>query len=1073
MNIRMQFTSPLFTDWTPQYVRLRVPGLPVGAPAALAIDGTPAAFQYTGMSDAEGAEVLVRLGFAAGETKTLVFTDAAESATDLQPREISLEEGTKIGYADRQLTIPAPVVLDGKIAGPFAGYAGFPLESTICCTSDFLSASLQRTNAGPHFLEYQLEYRFADNRSYRLAFRCYQAEPAIEVAETLALGMDARLELMLNPADLFDRIVSRESFEGEPQPDIEPLGEEHPRDVLCRLQMPVLSEYFIPNNRGWFAFFNETEPARGMLGILGLYGGQWTRAVENIMEVLDHNGKALLHASLNGGTRYWMLYAGPLETMYVPEQRLVFHRLHAEWNALRLDEHLDLTGQDVYDATCWDQPGFFGRNYRAKAHENVKGLPLLQQFLEQWPAERLSDSGGYPSGAATLHALLEPKPEYQRSLYTLVEGRFAKWVKQFQGYRTGENDYGKNVIGFSRILRGLLIAYELLRKDEALSAEEIGRFNAFFAFAARRILDEGRWPHSHTWQHPDHPDSTRDLYTYGGEHRPDRLVWTNCLPNFQSDPICALLQLSALIPDHPDADAWRTFALDDLDRQLDAYCGKSGAWEESINYALYTLSYFIITFRVLKNRCGIDYFQDARMRRYAGWLTRFLGPLDKRWDKYTFPGIGNAVCPSGGGQFLLAYAGELPEDDPLRADLIAAYQRLEASSGLTEHYPTVLAVMATVPDHEYPQRPLESELMDELGVTFRHAHPSPTESYLVQKIGFWKDHYEADETAFNWYAKGTPLLMDYGTYTGDAGTWGAHNVVEIPDADPLRRGYLADHLFSPSLDYTRCEVPVTLKLMWGHVRTFAEVDNKDGIIDRTKTPYFYIGDNNPVGPKTWRVRQLLYVKPDYLVVYDRIFGAVPHRFNLHVTGEDIRREGQLIRATGRFDLDLLCYVQNPSEFEMETGLLVPGPERYGANNPHRQSYFRLYNLTGDSYRTALFAQERDRAVTIESCGASGMKIATPEYTDYVFVSDTKVCEQVGDVQFIGKVGWIRHDALGEIRAVMADGERIQAFGVTISGRGPWTYNADGSGQLRITGTPRPVKIERSSVAVNVRESPVA
>ena len=48
MHIRLQYTSPLFTDWTPQYVRLRVPGLSIGAPATLSIDGKAAPFQYTG-----------------------------------------------------------------------------------------------------------------------------------------------------------------------------------------------------------------------------------------------------------------------------------------------------------------------------------------------------------------------------------------------------------------------------------------------------------------------------------------------------------------------------------------------------------------------------------------------------------------------------------------------------------------------------------------------------------------------------------------------------------------------------------------------------------------------------------------------------------------------------------------------------------------------------------------------------------------------------------------------------------------------------------------------------------------
>ena len=89
-----------------------------------------------------------------------------------------------------------------------------------------------------------------------------------------------------------------------------------------------------------------------------------------------------------------------------------------------------------------------------------------------------------------------------------------------------------------------------------------------------------------------------------------------------------------------------------------------------------------------------------------------------------------------------------------------------------------------------------------------------------------------------------------------------------------------------------------------------------------------------------------------------------------------------------------------------------------------------------------------REVSIESCGTAGMKITTPEYTDYVFVSDTRISEQLDDVHFIGKSGWIRRDARGEIRAVMAEGERIEAFGITITGRGPWTYNADGSAQAQ-------------------------
>lgn len=61
------------------------------------------------------------------------------------------------------------------------------------------------------------------------------------------------------------------------------------------------------------------------------------------------------------------------------------------------------------------------------------------------------------------------------------------------------------------------------------------------------------------------------------------------------------------------------------------------------------------------------------------------------------------------------------------------------------------------------------------------------------------------------------------------------------------------------------------------------------------------------------------MKPDYMVFFDRVYGQVPHRFNLHVTGWNIQRseggclksaggqvmsgaaEGALITAPGRFD----------------------------------------------------------------------------------------------------------------------------------------------------------------------------
>ena len=154
------------------------------------------------------------------------------------------------------------------------------------------------------------------------------------------------------------------------------------------------------------------------------------------------------------------------------------------------------------------------------------------------------------------------------------------------------------------------------------------------------------------------------------------------------------------------------------------------------------------------------------MRAFAGWLTRFIAPKDKRFNAVTWLPIGNAVLPQNSAGALLAYASELKAGDPLRDACIAVYQQMEQDFTATGYDVALMAAMAPPMDQAHRLAPLTSEHLDELGVTMRHAHPSEQQSCLFQKIGFWKDHYENDETSINWYAKGTPLVMDYGTYTG-------------------------------------------------------------------------------------------------------------------------------------------------------------------------------------------------------------------------------------------------------------------------------------------------------------------
>ncbi|MFP4028663.1 MAG: hypothetical protein ACLFWL_12810 [Candidatus Brocadiia bacterium] len=1054
--------APLFTDWTEQYVRVHVPDVEVGDPFKLQINGEPVPFQYTGSTTDAGAQILLRLGFETDETKTLRFLESDHKDTDLFCQEIPLSGGVEIGREGSSLRIPEPEPIDGGVEGPFAGFADRPYASEIHTDKAFQSAKLQRINAGPLFEEYELKYQFEDQRCYQLTSRCYRHDPYVEISEDLALDLPGELIWTWNPDADFDRIVSHRGpeFGGEPQPVIEKLGrEDRPRDVLCRLQMPPLGEYFVPNNRGWFGFFDSEDETKGMIGLVGLYGGKWRNPVDNMPVIYDRKKRVEWHASLNSGSRHYLLYAGAVEKSFTEDRRLIFHRLQAEFNALRLDEHLDLTGEEIFDRTAWDRDAMFvGEDFRETAKAKIDRLPQLQRAqekLEEGPPEKKH------LHYATFRALCKPSEETHRILYELLEDRFQLWVRQFQGYRRGESDYAKNVIGFARKLRKMLTAYELLRKDEWLDEDQLRKLSAYFVFAARRIKDEGRWPHSRTFLHPDHPESVRDFYTYGGEHKPDRLVWTNSLPNFQSDPLCALAHLSVIFPDHPDSESWLRKGTEEIERQFEAYAGVSGAWEESINYALASFFRYYITFRALKHRAGIDYFHWEPVRRFVDWLCRFFGPFDKRFGVATWPGVGNAKLPDLASTYLLSFAGELDPQDPLRHDCIAVYQKQGERAILAEQGPTVFAGMAPVPETEHELLKLTSEHMDELGVAMRHVHGTERESYLFQKIGFWKDHYENDESSFNWYAKGTPLTMDYGTYTRDVSKARCHNLVEIPDMDSLRRGYLADHLFSPLLDFTHSEMPVTLKLLWGRMRTFEEIDGKHVNVVRENTPYFYIGDKNPVGPKIWKVRSLLFVKPDYIALFDRVYGDVPHRYNLHVTADDIQRNGRRITAPGRFDLNLEALVQHPVEFETETGSFVPdGGKPPEEMTPHGQSFFRIYNRMDGIYRTLLFAREPGQEVTLEPWGNYGMKTETLNFTDYVFMHDERIEQAHGSTCFAGRTGWIRRRDDGQVQACLIDGDEIGAFGTRLKGEGPWMYNVEGTERVDLYGgPPREIQVE--------------
>ncbi|MBI2438634.1 MAG: hypothetical protein HYV36_07475, partial [Lentisphaerae bacterium] len=163
MQLELTLKAPLGADWSEQYCRLWLKDVSPGMPLGLTIAGAPAPFQYTGATPPAGTEILVRLGLARDETKTLVFSTAAKAATDLRTVALPLRDGASIGSSERELAIPPPEAGPEKsVAGPFCGFAGYRFESRMMgCATAFEGATLERLGDGPLFTDYRLCYAFA------------------------------------------------------------------------------------------------------------------------------------------------------------------------------------------------------------------------------------------------------------------------------------------------------------------------------------------------------------------------------------------------------------------------------------------------------------------------------------------------------------------------------------------------------------------------------------------------------------------------------------------------------------------------------------------------------------------------------------------------------------------------------------------------------------------------------------------------------------------------------------------------------------------------------------------------
>ncbi len=350
--------------------------------------------------------------------------------------------------------------------------------------------------------------------------------------------------------------------------------------------------------------------------------------------------------------------------------------------------------------------------------------------------------------------------------------------------------------------------------------------------------------------------------------------------NLWLENVIALGLAGINFPDNAAATAWVTKSVAYMDYEIGAEF-LDGAARETPRYHDWELLHLSNYLTVLKRRCGIDRYDSPVLRQALEWYGRFASPpVTVAGGQPILPAWGDATYAERlGKQFYVPalFAPAFKDRDPWFARRLMSWWRAAGSPDYADQAFDVTNPQLLDPRLvDSPQAARSSFYSPTLGEAIlrvgSEAADEMTATFICGPPGI--SHENADNGHIDLFAFGVPLALDSmsGPYDTTNDTWNsrimAHNTVRFNGTE------------SGTSEGTT-----------GVFNAFGSSDTAD-----------YVSGNMRYGSTS--VRRVVFVKPDYLVVWDQCTASSYADFWLHTPAQSLEWQAHRVTSHTPWNVDL-------------------------------------------------------------------------------------------------------------------------------------------------------------------------